>query len=163
MIICLRRSLLVTTEQNICQLQLCEIPCIIFCLIELCPLPSAQNITFISDTDPQKMDHLLMREGQLPLFVDDSGISLYQSTETVLTRKRKAVVFYKDLCNSMTTRQTPSAEDGRIIESKAPELIDLDRISPQYVYLHFNKGKILWPYVSQWQRREYSVVKGLVV
>lgn len=48
----------------------------------------------------------------------------------------------------MTTRQTPSAEDGRILESKAPELIDLDRLSPQYVYLHFNKGKILWPYVS---------------
>lgn len=49
MIMCLRRSLLVTTEQNICLYQLCEIPCIIFCLIELCPLPSACNVTFISD------------------------------------------------------------------------------------------------------------------
>lgn len=31
-----------------------EIPCIIFCLIELFLPPSACNITFISDTDPQK-------------------------------------------------------------------------------------------------------------
>lgn len=38
----------------------------IFCLIELCLQPSAQNVTFISDTDLQKRDHLLMR-GHLPL------------------------------------------------------------------------------------------------
>ncbi len=49
MITCLRRSLLVTTEQNICLYQLGEIPCIIFCLIELCLVPSAHNVTFISD------------------------------------------------------------------------------------------------------------------
>lgn len=50
----LRRSSLVTTWRNICLLQLCEIPWIVFCTIELRPLPSAHNETFISDIDSQK-------------------------------------------------------------------------------------------------------------
>lgn len=71
-----------TTVQNICLLQLYEILYIIFCLMAFCPLPSAHNVTFISDMNSiggeKKEDHLVMREGRWLLFVlYDNGVSLH--------------------------------------------------------------------------------------
>lgn len=47
-----------------------------------CPLPSAHNVTFISDMNSigggKKEDHLVMREGRWLLFVlYDNGVSLH--------------------------------------------------------------------------------------
>lgn len=135
----LRRSLLVMTRWNICLLQLCEIPWFVFCVIELCLLPSAHSETFISDIDSQKRDHLLTREGRLPLFVLYDGchlISLDRWKHPGQRDKGKRVTLFFFFFFVV--------EHLGIVwcmkESKAPELV----LFPKAKYLLFNTGKFLW-------------------
>lgn len=85
MIMCLRRSLLVTREQNICLFKLWEEACIIFCLMELCALPSVRNGTLTTSVECLQVE-TIESEGHFPTFVLDNGSQrceiLYPRTKT---------------------------------------------------------------------------------
>lgn len=118
----------------------------IFCLIELCLQPSAQNVTFISDTDLQKRDHLLMR-GHLPLLFFMTMVSRCVSLLQPSTSEKELhwPLITVCVCYSTTTGQTSSAADHRLTPSIAPELMDpVVILFPQDLCLNLNKGKVLW-------------------
>lgn len=48
----------------------------IFCLIELCPQPSAQDVTFISDTDLHKNRPSAYERSFAFIVLHDNGVSL---------------------------------------------------------------------------------------
>lgn len=131
----MRRSSLVTTEQNICLSQLYGIPCIIVCLGELCPPPSVPNVIFVSDTD-LKMYHLLIR-GHFPLCVLYGNIvRLHWSTEIVLGEKKREMVrlhFVEKCANSV-------GRDGQTTIFRWPCHLDYFL----KVYVHIFHSKTMW-------------------